>query len=98
MTLGFLLALLFAGGERRTAVEQLPNEEILNPCEYRLVSPGDKVRAVWVIFDRGQDYLHWYEDPVVREFAREHDLALLLAMHCRSKEREDMIVEPAKGV
>ena len=78
----------------------LPDEEILRPCEYRLVLPESThpVRAVWTVFDRGQDYLRWYQDRQVRSFAREHRLALLLVMQCRSKEREDMIVEPAKGV
>jgi dienelactone hydrolase len=42
--------------------------------------------------------LNWYKDPQIRAFARQHRLALVLAMHCRSKEREDMIVDPAKGV
>jgi hypothetical protein len=105
LTIGF--ALLFAGRalaqtpeEHKTLVVPLPDEEILNPCEYRLLLPGstDQVRAVWVIFDRGQDYLRWYQDRQVQAFSRTHRLALVLAMHCRSKEREDMIVEPTKGV
>lgn len=86
--------------ERQTIVSPLADEEILNPCEYRMILPetGDPIRAVWTIFDRGQDYLRWFHDRQVRGFAREHRLALVLAMHCRSKEREDMIVEPDKGV
>lgn len=63
-----------------------------------LPEKGNPVRAAWVIFDRGQDYLQWFRDRRVRSFASEHDLALVLAMHCRSKEREDMIVLPEKGV
>jgi dienelactone hydrolase len=86
--------------EHKTVVAPLPDEDILYPCEYRLLLPesADPVKAVWVVFDRGQDYLRWYLDRQVQAFAREHRLALVLAMHCRSKEREDMIVEPAKGV
>jgi hypothetical protein len=86
--------------EPRTAVAPLPGEEILRPCAYRLLLPesSEPVKAVWTVFDRGQDYLKWYEDRQVRAFAREHRLALVLAAHCRSKEREDMIVEPSKGV
>ena len=34
----------------------------------------------------------------VRAFALQHRLALVLAMQCRSKEREDMIVDPSRGV
>jgi hypothetical protein len=51
-----------------------------------------------VIFDRGQDYLQWFQERRIRAFATEHDIALVLAMHCRSKERGDMIVLPEKGV
>jgi hypothetical protein len=56
------------------------------------------IRAAWVIFDRGQDYLQWFQERRIRAFASEHHIALVLAMHCRSKEREDMIVLPEKGV
>ncbi|MBM3737684.1 MAG: hypothetical protein FJW39_18040 [Acidobacteria bacterium] len=85
---------------RRTVVDPLPDEEILEPCVYQLapVEFKDPVRAAWVIFDRGQDYLQWFHDRRVRAFASGHRLALILAMHCRSKERPDMIVLPEKGV
>jgi hypothetical protein len=86
--------------ERRTTVAPLVNEDILNPCEYRLAIPDSShsVRAIWTIFERGPDSIRWYQDLEVRQFARESRLALMLAMQCRSKEREDMIVEPAKGI
>jgi dienelactone hydrolase len=86
--------------EKQTIVNPLPDEEILQPCEYRMLVPETKgpIRAAWVIFDRGQDYLQWFHDRRVRGFASEHHLALVLAAHCRSKEREDMIVLPEKGV
>jgi len=89
-----------APGEHKTVVAPLTDEDILHSCEYRLLLPvsGDRVRAVWTIFDRGQDFLRFYSDPQVRAFAGQHGLALLLAMHCRSKDREDMNVEPAKGI
>lgn len=88
-----------AQSEIKTTVTPLPDEEILNPCEYLLVLPtAQPLRAVWTIWDRGQDYLKWFRDPVIRQFADEHKLALVLASHCRSKEREDMIVIPEKGV
>jgi len=85
--------------EWQTSVSPLPDEEILRACEYRMVIPGSnaQVRAAWIVFDRGQDYSKWYEDRRVRAFAGEHQLAIVLAMHCRSKEREDMIVLPEKG-
>lgn len=86
--------------EKQTIVNPLPDEEILQPCQYQMVLPEttSPIRAAWVIFDRGQDYLQWFRDRRVRAFASEHHLALVLAMHCRSKEREDMIVLPEKGV
>ena len=86
--------------ERRTVVTPLPEENILRPCEYRMILPEtkDPIRAIWTIFDRGQDYLRWYQDRQIRAFANEHHLALVLAMQCRSKERDDMIVEPRQGV
>lgn len=86
--------------EFRTSVSPLANEEILNPCDYRLALPANDaaIKAIWVIFDRGQDYLKWFEDRQIRAFARGHQLALVLAAQCRSREREDMIVLPEKGV
>ncbi len=86
--------------EKRTIVAPLPDEQILAPCEYRLYLPETAavIQSAWVIFDRGQDYLQWFHDRRVRAFAAEHRLALVIAMHCRSKEREDMIVLPEKGV
>jgi hypothetical protein len=78
--------------EKQTIVNPLPNEEILQPCQYQMVLPQttSPLRAAWVIYDRGQDYLQWFLDRRVRAFASEHHLALVLAMHCRSKEREDI--------
>ena len=85
--------------EKQTMVNPLPAEEILEPCQYQMVLPDTTrpIRAAWVIFDRGQDYLQWFRNRRIRAFASEQDLALVLAMHCRSKEREDMIVLPGKG-
>ncbi len=86
--------------DHKATVSPLPGENILLPCEYRMVLPGagTPVKAAWVIFCRGQDYLKWFEDSRVRAFARQRALALILAAHCRSIEREDMIVEPLSGV
>jgi dienelactone hydrolase len=86
--------------ERRTVVDPQPNEDILRPCEYSLVLPRSSgpVRAVWAIVDRGEDSLQFYRDRQVRAFADQRRLALVLAMHCRSKEGEDMDVDPARGI
>lgn len=100
LSLGGLAAFGQPLQEWRTRVIPLPDEEILQPCEYRMVIPGanSAVKAAWVVFDRGQDYSNWYEDRQVRAFAEAQRLALVLAMHCRSKEREDMVVLPERGV
>ncbi|MBZ2187363.1 MAG: hypothetical protein K7J46_21895 [Bryobacter sp.] len=65
-----------------------------------MVIPGAsaEVKATWVVFDGGQDYSKWYEDRQVRAFADEQRLAIVLAIDYRSKEREDRIVLPEKGV
>lgn len=94
-SLGFLIAATIAvcsvavlgqapGEDLRTSVAPLPHEEILHSCEYRMAPPdlGAPIEAVWTIFDRGQDYLEWFEDRQIRAFARGHQLALVLAMQC----------------
>ncbi len=87
-------------GEPTTLVTPLSGEDIPQPCKYRifLAARARPVRAAWVIFDRGRDSLNWYHDTQVREFAREFRVARVLAMQCRSKEREDMDVEPSRGI
>jgi hypothetical protein len=86
--------------ERTTFVAPLPGEDIRDPCEYRLLLPTDRspVRAVWAIYDRGPDHLRWFHDPDVRKLARELRMGLMLAVHCRSKDGEDMNVLPAEGL
>jgi pimeloyl-ACP methyl ester carboxylesterase len=94
------LAARAAADDRSTIVTPLPEEDILQPCEYRLASTASAqpVRAVWVIYDRGPDYRQWFESPRIRKFADSLHLALVLALHCRSKQREDMNVQPEMGV
>jgi hypothetical protein len=83
-----------------TQVEPKPNEEQLQPCQYSLAMPESvrSVGGIWVIFDRGLDFTVFYRNRQVRAFAASHNLAMILALHCRSKEREDMIVDPSKGI
>ena len=83
-----------------TQVDPRPEEDILKPCQYNLALPElrEPVRAVWVIFDRGLDYTEFYRSRQVRAFAGTRKLAMVLALHCRSKEREDMDVDPTKGI
>jgi hypothetical protein len=85
----------------RVAVAPDPGDDVAAPCGYELtlLDPARTIRGVWVIFDRGRDMLRYYGDPDVQAFAGRHDLALLLAFHCRAKSTNgDINVEPAKGL
>jgi hypothetical protein len=84
----------------QTSVEPAEGEDIASACRYELtlLDPSRTVRGVWVIFDRGRDMLRYYGDPDVHEFARRHDLALMLPFHCRAKSYEEMNVDPSKGL
>lgn len=86
--------------DRITHVDPQPGEDIQQACEYRLALPSNPqpFRAAWVIFDRGPDFTEFYRSRQARAFAASHRLALVLAMHCRSKEIEDMDVDPARGI
>jgi pimeloyl-ACP methyl ester carboxylesterase len=107
--LGFVLAGLLdvstavaaPGVVFQISVAPQPHEELAGPCRYELVllDPSRTIRGVWVTFDRGRDMLRYYGDPDVGAFARQRDLALLLAFHCRSKSSDgDISVDPAKGL
>jgi len=86
--------------DRTTRVTPEPDEDIFQSCDYRLTLPDSRepVRAAWVIFERGPDTTAFYQNQQVRAFAATRRLALILAMHCRSKQIEDMNVDPAKGI
>jgi dienelactone hydrolase len=83
-----------------TTVTPRTGEDLRSPCQYELTIPQPAVaaRAVWVIFDRGREVTALYNDPEVFRFADKQRLALLLARHCASTEREDMNVDPSKGI
>jgi len=83
-------------------IQPLPNEDFVS-CHYSLAlpDPGNEVRAVWVIFDRGRDVHDLYRDPKVIAFARRFHIALLLHGHCpgtRPEDHQDMDMEPDKGL
>jgi hypothetical protein len=86
--------------EFHATVSPLAEENIRQPCCYDLTIPASvpAVRAVFVVFDRGQDWVKFYHDPEVRRFAESHGMALLFPWQCPSKERDDMIAEPRAGV
>lgn len=84
----------------RTSVTPQAGETLQDRCYYQLLLPAAerRVRSVFVIFERGWQIGNLYYDPVMVDFAASHQIGLLLAQHCRSKEREDMDVMPEHGI
>jgi|SRR5215469_2601049 len=84
----------------RTYVVPRPDENVQGNCEYQLTIPDAEypVSAVLVVFERGWQFGNLYFDPDLNALAAEHRLAIMLAQHCRSKEREDMDVVPEHGI
>jgi len=82
----------------QTLVAPLAGEDIAQPCAYSLVIPEEYIDAVFVIFERGKDSHRFFEDPDVRSFAHHHRLAMMMPLHCASKDQTDMDVDPAKGL
>jgi predicted esterase len=84
----------------RTYVAPTSAETMKSPCEYELTlrDASKPVKAVFVIIERGWQVGNLYFDPDVAAFAERHDLALVLARHCRSKTEEDMDIIPEHGV
>jgi hypothetical protein len=109
-TFALCLMLLSRGGaasteQYRTYVAPTSAETMLSPCEYELTlrDASKPVRAVFVIIERGWQVGNLYFDPVVTTFAERHDLALLLARHCRAKidqpdKAQDMDIIPEHGI
>jgi hypothetical protein len=84
----------------RTTVAPEAGETLQDPCYYQLLLPvaDHPARSVFVIFERGWQLGNLYYDPTIVDFAVDHEMGLLLAQHCRSKEREDMDVVPEHGI
>lgn len=89
-----------AQGVYSTKVMPRADDNIMSACQYELTIPQTNVatRAVLVLFDRGREMVDLYNDPDVFRFADRERVALLLARHCGSKEREDMDVDPSHGI
>jgi predicted esterase len=83
-----------------TTVTPKSGEDVANPCEYelRILSAKKRIRALFVVFERGPELQHFYEQPEVAAFAREHDLAMLMPMGCPSKDHGDIDVDPNQGL
>ncbi len=84
----------------RTSVTPEAGETLQGRCYYQLLLPEANlpVRSVFVIFERGWQVGNLYYDPAFVDFAASHQIGLLLAEHCRSREREDMDVVPEHGI
>jgi hypothetical protein len=109
----FLLLTLLLGSAQAessrylTTVTPLPNEDIAQPCRYELMiaDPDQRVRAVWVVFERGRDLLKIYNHLEVSRFVSQNRLALIMPFHCFEKPGQendqpgnDMDMEPQKGL
>jgi hypothetical protein len=78
-------------------------ENIAQPCDYQASFPAGRraVKAAWVTYDRGPDITHFYYDPVVLDFAKRNDLAMVLAIQCpaiRTGEVGEMDMYPEHGL
>ncbi len=84
----------------RTYVAPTSTETMQRPCEYELTlrDAGKPVRAVFVVIERGWQVGNLYFDADVTRFAERHDIALILARHCRAKTEEDMDIIPEHGI
>jgi hypothetical protein len=84
----------------RTLVSPDVGETLQDRCAYQLLLPmaDHPVQSVFVIFERGWQLGNLYYSPEIVNFAANHQMGLLLAQHCRSKEREDMDVVPEHGI
>lgn len=70
------------------------------PCQYELRTPSfaRKIRAVFVVFERGPGSISFYNDPDIQPFADKRELAMMMPLNCSSKTNEDMDIEPTNGL
>jgi dienelactone hydrolase len=84
-----------------TIVAPIPGEDVADPCQYdlRILSEDKRIHGLFVVFERGPELQHFYEEPEVAAFARKHDLAMLMPMGCPStKKNGDIDVDPDHGL
>ncbi len=83
-----------------TIVAPKSGEDFANPCEYelRILSDHKRIHGLLVVFERGPELQHFYEEPEIAAFAREHDLGLLMPMGCPAKDHGDIDVDPNRGL
>jgi predicted esterase len=84
-----------------TTVAPKTGENVANPCEYdlRVLNANRRIQALFVVFERGPELQHFYEESEVSSFAREHDLAMLMPMGCPATDHGgDIDVDPSHGL
>ena len=83
-----------------TIIAPKSGEDVANPCEYdlRILSEDKRIHGLFVVFERGPELQHFYEEPEIAAFAREHDLAMLMPMGCPAKDHGDIDVDPNRGL
>ena len=83
-----------------TIVAPKPGEDVADPCQYelRILTERKRIHGLFVVFERGPELQHFYEEPEVAAFAREHDLAMLMPMGCPAKDHGDIDVDPNRGL
>jgi hypothetical protein len=84
-----------------TTVAPKTSEDVANPCKYelRILNANKRIRGLFVVFERGPELQHFYEEPEVAAFAREHDLAMLMPMICPATDHGgDIDVDPNHGL
>jgi dienelactone hydrolase len=84
-----------------TIVPPKPGEDVAAPCQYdlRILSENKRIHGLFVVFERGPELQHFYEEPEVADFARKHDLAMFMPMGCPStKNNGDIDVDPDHGL
>ncbi|RXH55753.1 hypothetical protein [Granulicella sibirica] len=83
-----------------TTVAPKAGEDIAKPCEYDMKVPSETktISALFVVFERGPELQHFYEEAELAAFATKHDLAMFMPNGCASKDHEEIDVEPEKGL
>jgi dienelactone hydrolase len=84
-----------------TIVVPKSDENVAKPCEYdlRILNAKKRIRALFVVFERGPELQHFYEEPEVAAFAMEHDLAMLMPRGCPATDHGgDIDVDPNHGL
>jgi len=91
--------------ELKTTVQPLAGENLRGQWSFELWVPGaiERLRSVWITYDRGYDVMRYYTDPEVRAFARDNAIALMLAHQCPAitpptGEQGEMDMDMSRGV